>query len=95
VNLSRTTTRLGKLKNKNPEGPQEPKRQIVLPGKRVIVGVEDRTDKSDDYDQFNGMPPFAVKVDPSILLGNLETPYLRNDHNQGTFVKKRNFNTVL
>jgi hypothetical protein len=31
-----------KPKNKNPEGPQEPKRHIVLPGKRVIVGVEDR-----------------------------------------------------
>jgi hypothetical protein len=32
-----------KPKNKNPEeGPQEPKQHIVLPGKRVIVGVEDR-----------------------------------------------------
>jgi hypothetical protein len=39
-----------KPKNKNPEGPQEPKRHIVLPGKRVIVEVEDKTDKSDDYD---------------------------------------------
>jgi hypothetical protein len=84
-----------KPKNKNPEGPQEPKRHIVLPGKRVIVGVEDRTDKSDDYDQFDGMPPFAVEVDPSIPLGNEETPYLRHDHDQGTFVKKSNFNTVL
>jgi hypothetical protein len=84
-----------KLKNKNTEGPQEPKRHIVLPGKRAIVGVEDRTDKSDDYDQFNGMPPFAVEVDPSIPLGNEETPYLRHDNDQGTFVKKRNFNTVL
>jgi hypothetical protein len=34
-----------KPKNKNTEGPQEPKRHIVLPGKRVIMGVEDRTDK--------------------------------------------------
>jgi hypothetical protein len=38
------------------------------------VGVEDRTDKSDDYDQFDGMPPFVVEVDPCILLGNEETP---------------------
>jgi hypothetical protein len=52
------------------------------------VGVEDRTDKSDDYDQFNGMPPFAIEVDPSIPLGNEETPYLCYDHDQGTFVKK-------
>ena len=68
-----------KPKNKNPqEGSPEPKRHIVLPGKRVIVGVEDKTDQSDDYDQFDGMPPFAVEVDPSILLGNEETPYLRD-----------------
>jgi hypothetical protein len=84
-----------KPKNKNPEGPQEPKRHIVLPGKRVNAGVKDRTDKSDDYDQFDGMPPFAVEVDPSIPLGNEETPYLRHDHEHGTFVKKRNFNIVL
>jgi hypothetical protein len=85
-----------KPKNKNPqEGPQEPKRHIVLPGKRVIVGVEDRTDKLDDYNQFDGMPPFTVKVDPSISLGNEETPYLPHDHDQGTFTTKRNFNTVL
>jgi hypothetical protein len=84
-----------KPKNKNPEGPQEPKRHIVLPGKRVIMGVEHRTNKSDDYDQFNDMPPFVVEVDPSIPLGNEVTPYLRHDHDQGSFVKKRNFNIVL
>jgi hypothetical protein len=84
-----------KPKNKNTERPQELKRHIVLPGKRVIVGVEDRTDKSDDYDQFNGMPPFVVEVDTSIPLGKEETPYLRHDHDQGTFDKKRNFNSVL
>ena len=68
-----------KPKNKNPqEGSPEPKRHIVLPGKRVIVGVEDKIDQSDDYDQFDGMPPFAVEVDPSILLGNEETPYFRD-----------------
>jgi hypothetical protein len=65
-----------KPKNTNPqEEPQEPKRRIVLPGKRVIVGVEDRTNKLDDYDQFNGMPPFVVEVDPSISLGNKERLY--------------------
>ena len=84
-----------KPKNKNPqEGPHEPKRHIVLSGKKVIVGVEDITDKSDEYDQFDGMPLFAVEVDPSILLGNEEIPYLRDDHEQGTFVKKRIFNNA-
>jgi hypothetical protein len=58
-----------KLKNKNPEeGPQEPKRHIVLPGKRVIVGVEDRTDKSHDYDQFDGMPPSLSKLTQAYYL---------------------------
>jgi hypothetical protein len=70
-----------KPKNTNPqEGAQQPKRHILFPGKRVIVGVKDKTDKSGDYDQFGGMPPFAVEVDPSISLGNEETPYLRHDH---------------
>jgi hypothetical protein len=62
---------ISKPKNKNPEeGPQEPKRHIVRPGKKVIVGVEDRPDKSDDYDPLDGMPPFAIEVDPSTPLGN-------------------------
>jgi hypothetical protein len=38
------------------------------------VGVEDKTDKSDDYDQFDGMHPFAVVADRSIPLENEETP---------------------
>jgi hypothetical protein len=41
------------------------------------------------------MPPFAVEVDPSISLGNEEIALLRHDHDQGTFIKKLNFNTVL
>jgi hypothetical protein len=61
------------------------------------VGVEDRTDKSDDYVQFDGMPPFAVEVDPSIPLGNEETPYLRHGHDQGKFrqEKKLQYCTVM
>lgn len=80
---------------RNPEETWEPKCHIVLPGKRKIVGVEDKTDQSDDYDQFDGMPPFAVEVDPSILLSKEEAPYLRRDHDQGTFVKKKFYNVVL
>ena len=30
----------------------EPKRHIVLSGKRNIVGVEDKTDMSEDYNKF-------------------------------------------
>jgi hypothetical protein len=36
--------------NTQEEAPQEPKHHIVLPGKRVIMGVEDTIKKSDDYD---------------------------------------------
>ena len=32
----------------------EPKRHIVLPGKRKIIGVEDISDKSEDFDQLLG-----------------------------------------
>ena len=64
----------------------EPKRHIVLLGKRKIIGVEDISDKSEDFDQFDDRPPFSVDVDPSILLAKEDTPYLRRDHDQGTFV---------
>ena len=50
----------------------EPKRHIVLSGKRNIVRVEDKTDMSEDYNQFGEIPPFAVKDDPSILLNKEE-----------------------
>ena len=44
----------------------EPKRHIVLPGKRNIVGIENRSDMSEDYEKNNGIPPFTVNSDPSI-----------------------------
>jgi hypothetical protein len=36
------------------------------------------------------MPLFAIEVDLSILLGNEDTPYLRDDHDQGTLSRKGN-----
>jgi hypothetical protein len=59
----------------------EPKRYIVLPGKRKIIGVEDILDKLEDFDQFDDLPPFSVNVDPSILLSKVDAPYLNRDHN--------------
>ena len=67
----------------------EPKRHIVLSGKRNIIGVEDRTDLSEDYNNFDDIPPFTVIADPCILLANKDTLYLRRDHNEGTFVKRK------
>jgi hypothetical protein len=57
----------------------ETKRHIVLSGKRNIVGVEDKTDMSEDYDKFHEIPPFTVNTDPSILLSNEDTPWLRRN----------------
>ena len=73
----------------------EPKHHIVLPGKRKIIGVEDISDKSEDFDQFDDRPPFSVDVDPSILLAKEDAPYLCCDHDQGTFVKKKFVNVPL
>ena len=67
-----------KRKNKQTNtSDDEPKRHIVLSGKRNIVGVEDKTDMSEDYNQFGEIPPFAVKTDPSIALNNEDAPWLR------------------
>jgi hypothetical protein len=55
----------------------EPKRHIVLSGKRINVGVEDKTDISEDYNKFDEIPPFRVNTDPTILLNKEDTPWLR------------------
>jgi hypothetical protein len=56
----------------------EPKRHIVLSGKRNIVGVEDKTDMSEDYNKFHEIPPFTVKTDPNTLLNNEDAPWLQS-----------------
>jgi hypothetical protein len=57
----------------------EPKRHIVLSGKRTTVGVEDKTDMSEDYNKFDEIPPFRVNTDPSILLNKEDAPWLRQN----------------
>ena len=74
----------------------EPKQHIVLSGKINIVGDEDKTELlSEDYNNFVDIPPFAVNADPSILLVNEDAPYLRRDHNQGTFVKRKSVTVTV
>ena len=65
----------------------EPRRHIVLSGKRNIVGVEDKTDMSEDYNKFDEIPPFKVKDDPSIPLNDEDSPWLRRNQKKG---KKKN-----
>ena len=54
--------------------------------------MEDKTDMSEEYNNFVVIPPFEVNADPCILLANDDAPYLRRDHNQGTFVKRNSVN---
>ena len=44
----------------------EPKCHIVLSGKRDIVGVEDKTDMSEDYNMFAEIPPLKVNTDQAL-----------------------------
>ena len=60
-----------------------------------VIGVENISDNSEDYDQIDDLPPFSVDVDPSILLSKEDTPYLRRDHAQGTFVKRKIINVPV
>jgi hypothetical protein len=71
----------------------EPKCHIVLTGKRNIMGIEDKSDISEDYEKDERIPPFYVAKDLSFLLAGEDTLWLRNDHNQGHYVKKK-FTTV-
>ena len=41
------------------------------------MGVEDKTDKSEDYNQFGEISPFKVNTDPSIKLNDEDAPWLR------------------
>ena len=72
----------------------EPKRHIVLAGKRKIVGVDDVIDE-EEYNKVEDMTPFAMEVDTSILLAQEEAPYARHDHNEGTIVKQTIVNILL
>ena len=52
------------------------------------MGVEDKTDMSEDYEKFHEIPPFKVKADPSILINDEDYPWLRRNK-QMTQAKKK------
>ena len=81
-------------RGKNNNDPiNEPKRHIVLSGKRNIVRIEDKSNISEDYEKDDQITPFTVTKDPSIQINDEDTPWLWRDHNQGIYVKKK-FTTV-
>jgi hypothetical protein len=72
------STKPRKRKDKKTNTSQdEPKHHIVLPGKRIIMGVEDKTDMSEDCNKFDEIPSFRVNTDPTILLNKEDTLWLR------------------
>ena len=84
-----------KPKNNQGKSDDEPKRHIVLPGKRK-KSLELKTFRISQKTLISFTTvPFSVDVDPSILLSKEDAPYLRLDHDQGTFVKRKVFNVPL
>jgi len=53
------------------------------------VGIEDKSDISEDYERDDRITPFNVTKDPSILINAKDTPWLHQDHDQGIYVKKK------
>ena len=56
-------------------------------GTLVPTRPTDKTYMSEDYDKFHEIPPFKVKIDPSIKLNDKDCPWLRNKK-KGTRTKK-------
>ena len=81
-----TKSRKGKHKKANTSY-DESKRHIVLSGKRDIVGVEGKTDMSEDYEKFHEIPPFKVKADPS-MINDEDYPWLRRNKEMTQAKKK-------
>jgi hypothetical protein len=54
-------------------------RHIVLPGKRMIVGVHNAEDE-EEFNQFDEIP-LSATCELSRLNANDKTPYLQIDHN--------------
>ena len=60
-------------------------RQVVLEGKRKIVGVDGVTD-DEDYRGYQEMPPFAANADLPIIQEGDEPAYVRLDHHETIIV---------
>jgi hypothetical protein len=71
------STKTRKRNQQKKTSSDESKRHIVLSRKRNIMGVDDKTDMSVDYNKFHEILPFKVKTDPSVLLNDEDSPWLR------------------
>src|SRR3954471_17278441 len=67
----------------------DPKRHIVLSGKRNIVGVEDKIDMQKIIICFVKFRPSKVNTDPSIKLNDEDAPWIRHNRKQAGTSKGR------
>ena len=61
---------------------------IVFSGKRDIMGLQGKTDVSEDYEKFHEIPPFKVKVGLSTLINDEDYPWLRRNKERTQAKKK-------
>ncbi|WVZ49426.1 hypothetical protein U9M48_000791 [Paspalum notatum var. saurae] len=57
-----------RLSKHNGQSYGEPRRHIVLSGKRKIMGIDEVNDE-EDYNKLDDIPPFSVPVDTSFIAG--------------------------
>ena len=55
-----------KREKNNNDTINEPKRHIVLSGRRNIIGIEDKSDISEDYEKDDRIPPFGTESDQQV-----------------------------
>lgn len=64
---------------------KNPQWDVVVPGKRQILGVGDVEDE-EEYDAFDDLPPFSIPTNDDMEEIELETNYARIDHQEGHIV---------
>jgi hypothetical protein len=82
--LAKDVTQAFYVKDLDPVNREE--NHIVLQGKRKIVVVEDVVDK-EEYNQFDGLPPFSEDITIPTIDDTKEPTYIRRDHDKAIIVR--------
>ena len=59
---------------------------VIVQGKRYILGISDVVDE-DEYDRFDDSSPFSIPENESLEGTDVETNYMRSDHQEGITVQ--------
>ncbi|KAL8122564.1 hypothetical protein AgCh_019051 [Apium graveolens] len=68
--------------------PADSRWSIVLESKRRILGI-DNVEDEDEYDQFDENPPFSIGLPTAVREDNVDTNYVRNDHDEGLWIDRQ------